>query len=415
MSNYLAIATVTATLQRIVQTAVQQDVPGARVTTVKPDAGSSGTPEVGVNVYMYQALPNPAWRNADLRNRRPKGDLSKQAQAGIDLYYLMTFYGNDVEYEPQRLLGSTIRTLIDQPILTQEMIAETVNNCEFLFGSTLVEQVEKVSFTPAQMNTEELSKIWSVFFQCPYVLSFAYQGSTILIEGDKPGKIGLPLRDRTFYVHANQPIIEQVSINTGLNQPATLSNIVTIRGKQLGDSNLKVKIGDAIITPQNEGISEKDEDTQIKVNIATLLAAELNILRAGVQSLQVLHSPPNQNGFNGSNTVPFVLAATVTDVGALGIEYDNSFCMAEIRVCLDLDIGIEQKVFLLLNERTSANPRGYVFPAQSRTEVTNLVTFFVKDIIPDGYLLRVQIDDAETLLECDRTTGEYVSPTIEIQ
>jgi hypothetical protein len=88
-----------------------------------------------------------------------------------------------------------------------------------------------------------------------------------------------------------------------------------------------------------------------------LPTAELNILRAGVQSLQVLHSPPNQNGFNGSNTVPFVLAATVTDVEVSGIEYDNHLCMAEIRVCLDLDIGIEQKVFLLLNERTSANPR----------------------------------------------------------
>jgi Pvc16 N-terminal domain len=151
MSNFLAIATVTATLQRLLQASVQLDVPGARVTTVRPDASGGSTPEVGVNVYLYQATPNPAWRNADLRNRRPKGDLIKYAQAGLDLYYLMTFYGNEVELEPQRLLGSTVRTLVDQPILTAEMIQDTIerSNFDFLQRSTLAEQVERVTIVPS--------------------------------------------------------------------------------------------------------------------------------------------------------------------------------------------------------------------------------------------------------------------------
>jgi hypothetical protein len=87
MSNYLAIATVTATLQRLIQSSVQSDMAGAQVSTVRPDASGAGTPEVGINIYLYQAIPNPAWRNADLRQRRPKGDLVKQAQAGLDLYF----------------------------------------------------------------------------------------------------------------------------------------------------------------------------------------------------------------------------------------------------------------------------------------------------------------------------------------
>ena len=37
MSNHLAIATVTATLQRILQDTAQVDVEGARVTTVRSD------------------------------------------------------------------------------------------------------------------------------------------------------------------------------------------------------------------------------------------------------------------------------------------------------------------------------------------------------------------------------------------
>ncbi|CAD5954228.1 hypothetical protein [Planktothrix agardhii] len=37
MSNYLGIATVTATLQRMLQQSVQTDVEGARVTTSRPE------------------------------------------------------------------------------------------------------------------------------------------------------------------------------------------------------------------------------------------------------------------------------------------------------------------------------------------------------------------------------------------
>ncbi|NJL86318.1 MAG: hypothetical protein HC886_10615 [Leptolyngbyaceae cyanobacterium SM1_1_3] len=52
MSNYLAIATVTATLQRTLQAAVQLDVEGSRVTTVRPSDIGNGTPETGVNVFF---------------------------------------------------------------------------------------------------------------------------------------------------------------------------------------------------------------------------------------------------------------------------------------------------------------------------------------------------------------------------
>jgi hypothetical protein len=75
MSNYLAIATVTATLARFLQSAIQLDLPGAKVTTVRPEATGGKTPELGMNIYLYQVTPNPAWRNYDLRTRRPKGEL----------------------------------------------------------------------------------------------------------------------------------------------------------------------------------------------------------------------------------------------------------------------------------------------------------------------------------------------------
>ena len=66
MSNFLAIATVTATMQTLLQAAIGVDVAGATATTVRPDGSDNGLPPRGLNIYLYQVTPNGAWRNSDL-------------------------------------------------------------------------------------------------------------------------------------------------------------------------------------------------------------------------------------------------------------------------------------------------------------------------------------------------------------
>jgi len=421
MSNYLAIATVTATLQRLLQASLQADVPGVRVTTVRPDASGNGTPEIGVNLYLYQASPNPAWRNTDLHTRRPKGDLIKHTQAGLNLYYLMTFYGNETELEPQRLLGSAVRTLIDQPILTQDMIEETIRHPAFsyLADSTLGSQVERVALVPSPMTTEDLSKIWSVFFQTPYTLSFGYQGSTVLLEGAKPSRRPLPLRGCQFYTTPTQAVIEQVTPDGGSQQPVTLSSALTIRGRQLRSEVVQIRIGDARVTPQEVG------ETQIRLSLAALPAAEVADLRAGVQSLQVLHPVPRRTSLDperaiGSNVMAIVLCSTITEIALVephpteDDEYDG-----RIQVRANLVIGKEQRVFLLLNQLTSQNPAAYIFKADSRAEDGHLVTFAIHDVRPGTYLVRIQVDRAESPLTVDTnpdspTFEQYIGPTVNI-
>src|ERR1043166_9830971 len=110
MSSYLAIATVTAALQQMLQTALGNAVANANVGFSRPDAGGgSGAPLV--NLFLYQGTPNPAYRNADLPTRRPDGTLVKRPQAALDLHYLFTFHGDDSQLEPQRLLGAVTSTL----------------------------------------------------------------------------------------------------------------------------------------------------------------------------------------------------------------------------------------------------------------------------------------------------------------
>ena len=86
---------------------------------------------------------------------------------------MMSCYGNETELEPQRLLGSVIRTFNDQPLLTEAMIRETTldSTFRFLADSNLADQMQQALIIPINMNLEDLSKTWSVFFQTPYLLS----------------------------------------------------------------------------------------------------------------------------------------------------------------------------------------------------------------------------------------------------
>lgn len=82
MSNHLAIATVTMTLQQILQHAVR-DISGTSVRTGRPD----GNHPPGVNLYLYHVAWNAAFRNADVPTRDAQSRLQNKPAAPLDLYY----------------------------------------------------------------------------------------------------------------------------------------------------------------------------------------------------------------------------------------------------------------------------------------------------------------------------------------
>ena len=86
-------------------------------------------------------------------------------QTALDLYYMLSFYGNDVELEPQRILGSVLRTLNDQSIITAEMIQQTLANSNFPFlsDSNLGDQVQQINISLNDLSLDDLSKVWSTF------------------------------------------------------------------------------------------------------------------------------------------------------------------------------------------------------------------------------------------------------------
>lgn len=415
MSNFLAVATVTATLSRTLTAAVGADVPGAHVTTLRPEDSANGTSETGVNIYLYQVAANAAWRNADLPTRRDDGQLVQRPRAALDLHYLLSFRGNEVQLEPQRLLGSVVHTLHARPILTRKMIRDTVGDASnaFLANSNLADGLESIKFTPTPLSLEELSKLWSVFFQVPYTLSVAYQASVVFIEPEVTPQAALPVRERNVYVAPfRQPTIGRITSQAGDDQPILAGQNLVLTGKQLRGGVTRVRIGGVETEP-------------LAVSDTRIIAPLPENVRSGVQSVQVVQhvqmgTPPTPHRGFESNVAAFVLhpeiTATVSNVQGSG----DAPRTADVEVGFDPGVGKSQRVVLLLNgfQLPSEGPAlAYKFNAPSRDEPTapeetDAITFSVSGVAPGTYLVRAQVDGAESPLGFDDATGKYDSPQV---
>lgn len=428
MSNFLAIATVTATLRRQLQNAVNAAaatepgaVSNATVTSRRPDGSNNGTPDNGINLYLYQITPNAAYRNADLPTRRPDGSLARRPQIALELHYLLNFYGQENDLVPQRLLGLAVRQLHSQPLLTRRMIRDTLADplFSYLAASDLADQIEPVRFTPLHLTLDELSKLWSVFFQTPYALSVAYQGTLALIESEETVQPALPVRRPNLYVVPfSQPVVEQVAPETGMAQPILADSTLLIRGRRLRGAVTKVRLAGREVEPL-----PPITDTQLKL---PLTALPLGTLLAGVQGLQVVHpflmgTPPVEHRGVESNLAALVLHPKIQEDPVADLDSflgDGPFS-GRLTLKVAPAIGRSQPVLLLLNQidPPSEQPAAYSFKAPPRDpdtapETDEVITIPIQGVKKATYLVRLQVAGAESPLEM--VDGQYGKPQVTI-
>jgi hypothetical protein len=430
MSNDLAVATVTATLSEQLRLAVEADVSGAGISMTRPDQLESITTP-GVNIFLYQVTPNPAYRNDDLPTRRSDGTVVERPQVALDLHYLLTFYGDEASLEPQRVLGSVVRTLHARPLLTRRAIRDTIDNVTsfpYLQGSDLAEQIERVKFTPISLNLEELSKLWSVFFQTAYRLSVAYIGNLVLIDANDNPQQALPVQNRNVYVRPfRQPVIEKLSTIEGDNEPITSSSTLVIEGRRLRGDITRVRIGEAVYEPDRENLG----NTRISLDLSSATPVH-GAQQAGLQGLQVIHrlmmgTPETEHEGVESNVEAIVLRPSIHQTGPGVFDYSIQLSAPQtdpdgtvfrtMTIRLAPDIGTRQRAVLILNEFNSSDPDGYSFLANTRTAVSNEVTFSIPEnaVNSGDYLVRVQVDGAQSLLQRDTnavspTFNQYIRP-----
>jgi hypothetical protein len=438
MSDFRSIAVITETLRAMLEKTIHTDVGGNTdatvLTPVKEGGGETdGLPKKGVNIYLYHISPNPSFRNDDLPTRSSDGIAVRRPRIALDLHYLLTFYGNDAPgyFEPQLILGSVVRTLHSHPILTREQIQATLVDPPLSSSRpSPADEVEQVKFTLLPLSLEELSKLWSVFFQNHYRLSVVYQASAVFIDGLDQPLAALPVRTRNLYVEQlSQPVIDTVASTGGTLVPVTMGSVIEIRGRNLQKPSMILRVGglDVVRDGNNNLIN-----AVVSNNVITLKLDESTftggLLQAGILGVQIFHArqigtPPVPHGAVESNIVPFVLrpAISIPAVVPSGTDAAGKKT-ASFDLKFSPKVGVNQHVSVMLNELNPAdinNPHTYqCLPQVPGTGPgAGTLTAAFSGIEPATYLARVLVDGAESVLTAETDPAKpprYTGPSVKI-
>ena len=286
-------------------------------------------------------------------------------------------------------------------MLSTDNINNAVTTFSFLAGSGLDSQIERVRFTPTALSLEEFSKLWSVFFQVEYSLSAVYQASVVLMESsDTPVPAPPVIQPNLYVVPFRSPYISQIVSPDG--KPITSASTILIQGTHLMNPNTFVFLEGQELSPT--AIS----DTQLTLPIPASL-------HAGVKAVQVLQkidmgTPATiHRGFE-SNVAPFVLHPKVQSATAVAAPTPPGG--ANVTLTLTPNIGIGQRAVLLLNDVSSATPTSFSSTAVVSTADANQIIINITNVPTGTYLVRVQVDGAESLLTVNTVTNLLDGPTV---
>jgi hypothetical protein len=401
MSNHLAIATVTKALAQMLDAAVKAVVDSARAEAQRPDPNAKGA---RVNVFLYQVSPNAALRNGDLPTRNSIGQVTRRPTSALDLHYLLTFYGDEPALEPQRMLGAAVRGLVAEPGLSRDRIVSVTkdDNGDKLSGSNLADAFEQVKFTPVPLTLEELSRIWSIFYQTPYALSVAYLATVVLIESEEPTQPALPVLRRG---QADQgvetmlgpfPILDTIHIGEGdddfarLAQPsypsARLGTVLTLRGRNLGGENLIVQFTHQSLHEQVPDIPvalTPGRQGEIKVAIPNPTADQTK-WAAGIYGVTVVVRSGGQE--RSTNSLPVRFAPQIQNivVGARDANDD-----VEVTIVSSPEVRMSQSAALALPDRE--------VPGEARGQPADPLKFKVIHPAAGAVPVRLRVDGVDSM------------------
>jgi Pvc16 N-terminal domain len=409
MSNYLAIATVTAAIRRLLNEEIVKIVDGVQISTGPPDKiASKPLQQNTLNIFLYQITPNIGYRNLDplsyYGNSKSASNKNK-ISLGLNLNYLLSVFSEADAQDDlvvQKILGFCMQLLNEKPILTRKLINTVIHSSETsLDDSDLGDQVELVKLSLQPLSLEEITKLWSSFFQTPYRLSVAYQATVVLLDSMEEVIPSLPVKKPKLYVNPHsirQPIIEKINPQI-IEGGSDLNPPLVLQGRDLkSNKRLIVKFGE-------------DSATILSVSDNTILVSLPDKLSAGIKPVQLMQElvlddslpalSENQRAFK-SNILTFMLAPSVV----------SSPSSVQLGTNLELEIKppvtSKQKLALLIDESIHPIP-SFEILGNNKLSIPISQDHFK----PGSFLLRIKIDGAESFLKFDGITNN-LGPVIKI-
>jgi hypothetical protein len=438
MSNALAIASVSFVLvdllnNGLIDRNISSSVGDVIVTAWPPDKVDALQQDgkSQLNLFLYNITQNQGWRNIDYPSRDASGDRINNPPLALDLHYLLTAYGAE-QFHSEILLGYGMQLFHETPFLPREAIQMSLSaptqvsdtslsvpsGMLNLFTSGLANQVEMIKIWPQTLTTEEISRLWTAF-QAKYRSTAAYQCSVVLIQSEASTKTAPPVRRRTLTVNTFiQPVITSVYGLSNTSPPVQSAqpilpgySLVLVGTEMQGNEGTIVLIGGEPVYPPASAITP----TRIVAQIPSDLLA-------GTQSVQIvqpllLGSPPVDHNGVSSQPATFVLVPVIQNIEVTtGFSTVTGLEVDLITLTVDPPVGATQEVLLLLNQvpqpgSPPATPLAYSFVAEpaysllspplSTPPPSPTVSIPYSGVTPGNYLVRLQVDGAQSLL----TTG----------
>jgi Pvc16 N-terminal domain len=407
VSNPLAIAATTLTLQAILQSGVvndpsDTDLTDTTVTILPPDKARGNASANQLNLFLYQILPNAAWRNMNIPNQVAPGETGSPPLA-LTLHYLLTAFGKDNDTTlpyGHHLLCKAMSILYDHALLGADEI-RSATSASFP-GSNLDKQVERVRITLQPMSLEEISKLWTGLVT-QYRLSVGYEVSVALIDSTQAKKTPLPVLtrgagDKGVLSQASLippfPALDQIQF-PNLQTSARLGDSLVLTGNNLDGTSVGLVFNHPLwsapveIPPQSGGTA-----TQVTVIIPNSPAS----WPAGFYTVSLLVQRPTETYRRATNQLSFALAPkiTIAPASAAGpnINYTVT-CSPEVRP--------EQSAALLLGDQEVV--------VQPHATQTASLSFQAQNLSAGDYFVRLRIDGVDSLLVNRAVTPPVFEPT----
>lgn len=406
MANHLAVAAATEALRLRLLAAISTDVTGVDVVTRRPDTADSQAASI-VTVFLYRVTPNAALRNSDLPTRGADGAVVRRPRVALTLHYLLSFSGDEEQAVPQRMLGRSMTSLHQAPTLSRSELQAAGQGSAWLAASDVHHEVETITLSLGDLTLDDLSKVWSVFFQVPYRLSVEYEASVVLLEADVAAREPLPVQDRGVHALAvPQPVVDHVRAADGGDVVGGVPLLLELVGRNLRGPLTAVRFDGGPLVP-------------VVSATATRVVVAADDLAAGPHGVQVVHQvplgdPPVPHGAAESASAAFLLrpAVRVELVPEAAPVPDPARAVVVLTVAPPLRAG--QRVGLLLNEHVVPAPadrplRFVRLEPQAPPATGDTTVRFPRGTVPAGdYLVRLQVDGAVSPLTFPR--GDDTDP-----
>jgi hypothetical protein len=414
MSNHLAIATITAGLMQLIQEAIDGDGLGGTVSVGRPVAQGDQDAAPSVNLFLYQVAPNAAQRNSHLAARGADGRQRGPSVVAFDLFYLLSFYGKADGFAAERLLGSVARALEHRPTIGKALSKRMASDHDVLADSDLDRAPEPPRATPVALSLDDMSKLWSVLFQVPYVLSAAYRLSPIVIETRETGSPGPPVtRIGATAALLEGPRLSRIGAEGGPGWPIVWGSNLLLEGSGLDRADMTLRLGG--VEASLAGLARAGGRLALPLESARLGGATLP---AGMTSVELILPPPQGAPAHltcVSDAGAFLLRPTVA-LAANGLQTTPvdagdpaGLKKGSIRVALSPPLREGQTIRLLLDGLSPERPSHQLAPAPPAAFPAAEAAFPFEAAQPGVYLMQALVDGAASapVIETDPQSPDY--------